>query len=76
MPHLSYLTVKRNKETSPIFERIQKIQGLKNMPVEEKLLVSGLNEEFEDCKVNNKTRAVHLLRWLDVEESAIKSLLK
>lgn len=59
-----------------IFEKIQKIQGLKNMPLDEKLQASGLKEEFESCKVNNKTRAVHLLRWLEVEESAIKSILK
>lgn len=59
-----------------IFEKIQKIEGLGGMTVNERLAKSGLLEEFDHCRKNDKTRAVRILRWLKVDEKSIAAILK
>jgi hypothetical protein len=57
-------------------EKINKIEGLGGMTVNERLYVSGLMDEFDKCKNKDKERAKQILRWLRVDESSIESILK
>ena len=58
-----------------ILDRINKIDGLKGMTVNERLYVSGLMDEFEISRANNKTRAAQILRMLGIDESSIKEII-
>ena len=62
---------------SLIYENIQKINGLDEMTVNERLYASGLKDEFDMTRNQNKERAKTILRWLRVDEQSIdKTLLK
>lgn len=56
--------------------RIQNIEGLSGMTVNERLYVSGLMDEFDKVKNTNKSRAKEILRWLRVDEPSIEMILK
>jgi hypothetical protein len=58
------------------FEQINKIDGLDAMTVNERLYLSGLMVEFDNCKTENKTRAKEILRWLRVDTESIEQILK
>lgn len=58
------------------FNRIQKIDGLLGMSVNERLWVSGLVVEFDKAKKKNKMRAKEILRWLKVDEPSIQKIVK
>jgi len=58
------------------FEKIQKIDGLSGMTVNERLYVSGLMNEFDIAKQKDKTRAKEILRWLRVDEKSIQQILQ
>ena len=55
--------------------RIDKIEGLLGMTVNERLYSSGLMEEFDACKITDKRRAKQLLKWLKVDETSIEKIL-
>jgi len=55
---------------------IQKIVGLSGMTVNERLWESGLMDEFDRAKKNDKTRAKEILRWLRVDEPSIEKIVK
>ena len=55
---------------------IQKIVGLSGMTVNERLWESGLMDEFDRAKKNDKTRAKEILRWLRVDEPSIGKIVK
>jgi hypothetical protein len=57
------------------FEQINKIEGLGGMTVNERLFASGLMDEFDNWKTNDKTRAKQILRWLKVDESSIEKII-
>lgn len=57
------------------FERIQRIEGLNTLQIDERLNISGLREEFDRVKEKDKTRAKEILRWLKVREPDIKDFL-
>jgi len=57
------------------FLRIQNIVGLSGMTVNERLWESGLMDEFDRAKKNDKMRAKEILRWLRVDESSIKKIV-
>ncbi|RDC66179.1 hypothetical protein [Adhaeribacter pallidiroseus] len=57
-------------------EQIQKIDGFSGMTVNERLYISELMDEFAKCKAVNKTRAVHILRMLQIDEPSIKEIIK
>lgn len=59
-----------------LFFRIQKIEGLSAMTVNERLFASGLIDEFDQIKVTNSQRARKILRWLGVDEDAIERIVK
>lgn len=58
------------------FTRIQSIEGLSGMTVNERLYVSGLMDEFDKVKTEDKRRAKIILRWLRVDEPSIEMILK
>jgi hypothetical protein len=58
-----------------ISEQISKIEGLGGMAVNERLWESGLMNEFDNCKINDKTRAKQILRWLRVDEPSIDKIV-
>ena len=58
------------------FEKILNIDGLGGMTVNERLIESGLLDEFDYCRNNDKTRARTILRWLGVDEKSIGEILK
>ena len=56
--------------------RIQSIEGLSGMTVNERLYVSGLMDEFDKVKISDKKRAKEILRWLRVDEPSIENIVK
>ena len=66
----------KNLKDGWTLENIPNIEGFSGMTVNERLYVSGLMEEFDECKIVNKTRAVHILRMLQVDEPSIKEIIK
>jgi len=58
------------------YTRIQNIEGLSGMTVNERLYVSGLMDEFDKVKATNKSRAKEILRWLRVDEPSIEMIVK
>lgn len=59
-----------------LFFRIQKIEGLSAMTVNERLYASGLIGEFDQIKTKNTRRARIILRWLGVDEASIEKIVK
>jgi hypothetical protein len=58
------------------YARIQNIEGLSGMTVNERLYVSGLMDEFDKVKITDKRRAKEILRWLRVDEPSIENIVK
>lgn len=58
------------------YTRIQNIEGLSGMTVNERLYVSGLMDEFDRVKITDRRRAKEILRWLKVDESSIEMIVK
>jgi hypothetical protein len=58
-----------------IQERIERIDGLGGMTVNERLYHSGLMKELEDAIINDKPRAKQILRWLRVDDESIDSIV-
>jgi hypothetical protein len=57
-------------------EKVQNVVGLRGMTVNERLYATELMAEFDRTKKNNKSRAAHILRILQVDEPSIKKILK
>lgn len=57
------------------FERVQQIEGLSGMTVNERLYASGLMDKFDIAKKKDKTRAKEILRWLRVDEKSIQKII-
>jgi hypothetical protein len=58
------------------YSRIQNIEGLSGMTVNERLFASGLMDEFDKVKATDKKSAKEILRWLSVDEPSIENILK
>ena len=58
------------------YNRIQSIEGLSGMTVNERLYVSGLMEEFDKAKDTDKGSAKEILRWLSVDKNSIDMIIK
>jgi hypothetical protein len=52
-----------------------KIKGLNAMTVNERLYITGLMKQFEEAKHKNKEYATNILKWLEVDELSIKTIL-
>lgn len=63
------------KRDKALLTKIEGIEGLEAMTVNERLYVTGLMDEFYSVKLINKPRATQILRWLKVDEESINSIL-
>lgn len=59
-----------------IKEAIKKVPGIGGMTVNERLFLSGLMDEFDDAKINNKEHAKKILELLGVDEPSINLIVK
>jgi hypothetical protein len=57
------------------FFNIRKIEGLNGMTVNERLFASGLMDEFDKAKLNDKRRAREILTLLDVDKASIEKIV-
>lgn len=57
-------------------EKVQNVVGLGGMTVNERLYATGLMDEFDITKKENKSRAAQILRILRVDEPSINKILK
>jgi hypothetical protein len=57
------------------FSNIAKVEGLNSMTLNERLLVSGLMDEFDKAKLHNKKRAREILALLNVDKSCIDEIV-
>lgn len=55
---------------------LDKTQSFGGMTVNERLFVSGLIDEFDKSKLNEKTKAKQILRALQVDEPSIELIVK
>lgn len=53
-----------------------KTQSFGGMTVNERLFVSGLMDEFDKSKINDKAKAKQILRSLQIDEPSIELILK
>jgi len=58
-----------------ILKRISSIEGLGGMTVNERLYVSGLDDEFHEALDKDKNRARQILTWLKVDDASIKKIV-
>lgn len=65
---------KRSDKT--IQKRIESIDGLGGMTVNERLWISNLMEEFNDAMLNNHPRARQILKWLKVDDPSIEAIIE
>ena len=68
--------VLKNIKLNLTIEKAQNVVGLEGMSVNERLHATGLFDEFDQTKKENKTRAAQILRILRVDEPSIKKILK
>jgi len=57
-------------------KRILSKTEVAGMTVNERLFLSGLLDEFDNAKTNNKERARHILRELHVDEPSINTIIQ
>jgi hypothetical protein len=64
-----------NESDKSIQKRIDKIDGLGGMTVNERLYHSGLRKELDDAIINDKARAKEILLWLRVDDKSIEMIV-
>lgn len=70
------LNAKHNKSDKAILKRIENIEGLGGMTVNERQFVTGLDDEFYKVIKTDKDRARKILTWVKVDEPSIENILK
>lgn len=65
-----------NQVDSKIIKKINSIEGLGGMTVNERLYVTGLMDEFYRVKLLDKPRAKQILMWLRVDQESINKILE
>ena len=58
-----------------ILNAVKQVKGLKEMTVNERLYVSGLMNEFDKSKENDKIKAAYILELLQVDKPSIDKTL-
>jgi len=58
-----------------ILNRIEKIDGLGGMTVNERLYHANLFKDFDSALINDKPRARQILRWIRVDEPSIDLII-
>ena len=65
-----------NSKDEAIIKRIENIEGLGGMTVNERLYLAGLYDEFFSVIKTDKARARKILTWIKVDEPSIDNILK
>jgi len=65
-----------NSKDEAIIKRIENIDGLGGMTVNERLYLAGLYDEFFSVIKTDKARARKILTWIKVDEPSIDNILK
>lgn len=55
-----------------LLKKIEDIAGLKNMPLSERLKHSNFTYDFDQAMLDNKTRAIQILQYLEADENGSK----
>jgi hypothetical protein len=63
------------KSDKAIIKKIESIEGLGGMNVNERLWASGLMNDFESALLHDEIRARQILTWLKVDELSIKVII-
>lgn len=63
------------KSDKAIVKKIESIEGLGGMTVNERLWVSGLMNDFESALLHDEARARQILVWLKVDEPSINMII-
>jgi hypothetical protein len=58
-----------------ILQAVRQVEGLGGMIVNERLFVSGLMNEFDKAKKNDKAKAAYILEVLQVDKPSIDKIL-
>jgi hypothetical protein len=58
-----------------ILQAVRQVEGLGGMTVNERLYVSGLMDEFDKSKINDKHKAAYILEVLQVDKPSIDKIL-
>lgn len=58
-----------------ILQAVKQVQGLGGMTVNERLFASGLIDEFDKSKIQDKAKAVYILELLLVDKPSIDKIL-
>ena len=58
-----------------ILSAISKVEDLGGMTGNERLYATGLIEEFESAKLNDKEKAKRTFRWLKFDETSITKII-
>lgn len=58
-----------------ILQAVKQVQGLGGMTVNERLFASGLIDEFDKSKIQDKAKAVYILELLRVDKPSIDKIL-
>lgn len=59
-----------------IQDAISKVEGINGMTVNERLFESGLMDEFDKAKWNDKAKAIRILELLGVDQPSINKIVK
>lgn len=65
-----------NSKDEAIIQKIENIEGLGGMTVNERLYLAGLYDEFFSVIKTDKARARKILTWIKVDEPSIDNILK
>ena len=59
-----------------ILEAIKQVEGLEGMTVNERLFASGLINEFDKARKNDKDKAKRILELLQVDKPSIDKIIR
>jgi hypothetical protein len=59
-----------------MIEAVRQADGLGGMTVNERLFASGLMDEFDKAKKNDKTKASRILELLQVDRPSIDKIIR
>lgn len=59
-----------------IIDAVKKVDGLSGMTVNERLFTSGLMDEFDRARKNDKAKARRILELLQVDKPSIDKIIR
>jgi hypothetical protein len=66
-----------NNLYKPLMTTVEgEIVGLKSMNLNERLEIARLTEKFKEAKIKYKEQAKNMLKWVEIDDSEIKSIME